>query len=263
MKDVALIGRGAIGSVLAEWLLAGRVPGHRLAGVMTRSAADPGHVHTLRDLLSGRPGLVIEAASQEAARAHVPAVLAAGVECLMLSVGAFADPAFEVDCRSRCATDGPRLLISTGAIGGIDALKAMHLSGTLRAITLTSTMSSRSLIQPWMDAAESQRLAAASEAFPAFEGTAREAASRFPRLTNIAATISLATLGLDNVQVRLIAEPRAAGKTHVLHATCETSDLTLRLENRLSQTNPHTSAMTPMSVLRYLIDCQSALVVGV
>jgi aspartate dehydrogenase len=262
LKDVALIGQGAIGSVLYRWLDNGRVPGHRLAGVMTRTATGPGHVRTLPELLAAKPGLIIEAASQEAARSHVPAVLEAGADCLMLSVGALADPAFEARCRARCSPAGPRLLISTGAIGGIDALKAMHLGATLRAVTLTSTMSSRSLVQSWMSRAERQRLTTAGAAFTAFEGTAREAASRFPRLTNIAATIALATLGLDNVHVTLIADPHAAGKTHELHAACETSHLTLRLENRLSPDNPHTSALTPLSVLRYLIDSQSAVVVG-
>jgi aspartate dehydrogenase len=75
-------------------------------------------------------------------------------------------------------------------------------------------MSSRSPIQPRINATESQRFSAAREAFLAFEGTAREVASRFPRLTNIAETVALATLGPDNVFVRLIAEPCARGKTH-------------------------------------------------
>ena len=263
MTDVAMIGTGAIGGVIASWLDADRIPGHRLVGTLTRGGRGEKTVATLDDLLALAPGLVIEAASQEAARAYVPSVLAAGCDCLMLSVGAFADYDFETRCRGLCASEGPRLLISTGAIGGIDALRAMHLGGGLEAVTLTSTVYAPRLAQPWMSARESQRLRDCEHDFIAFEGTAREAASHFPRLTNIGATIALATLGLDAVTVKLIAGTRADTKVHLVHAVSATSELTLRLDNRVAPDNPHTSALTPMSVIRHLTDSASAIVIGV
>ena len=70
MTDVAMIGTGAIGGVIASWLDAGRIPGHRLLGTLTRSGRGEKDVATLDDLLALAPGLVIEAASQEAARTH-------------------------------------------------------------------------------------------------------------------------------------------------------------------------------------------------
>ena len=263
MTDVAMIGTGAIGGVIASWLDADRIPGHRLVGTLTRGGRGEKDVATLDDLLALAPGLVIEAASQEAASTYVPSVLAAGPDCLMLSVGAFADHDFETRCRGLCASEGPRLMISTGAIGGIDALRAMHLGGGLEAVTLTSTVYAPRLAQPWMSARESQRLRDCEHDFIAFEGTAREAASHFPRLTNIGATIALATLGLDAVTVKLIAGTRANTKLHLVHAVSATSELTLRLDNRVAPDNPHTSALTPMSVIRHLTDSASAIVVGV
>lgn len=258
-----MIGRGAIGGVIASWLQAGRIEGHRLVGVMTRSGSGEAHVAALDDLLALAPDLVIEAASQDAARTYVPSVLAAGRDCLMVSVGAFSDPDFEAQCRSLCARAGPRLLISTGAIGGIDALQAMHLGGGLQAVTLTSTVHGPRLIQPWMSEQETRRLHDCEHDFIAFEGPAREAARRFPRLTNIGATIALATLGLDTVTVKLIAGPRAEAKAHLVHAVSATSELTLRLDNRVSPENPHTSALTPLSVIRHLTNANNALVIGV
>ncbi len=99
--------------------------------------------------------------------------------------------------------------------------------------------------------------------FVAFEGTAREAASRFPTLTNLAATVGLASLGLDTTRVQLKAHPASDRKTHFIHAVSDLTELSLCLENRVSCDNPHTSALTPMSIVRYLLNAERSFIVGV
>merc|ERR1712046_83098 len=44
-----------------------------------------------------------------------------------------------------------------------------------------------------------------------FEGVAREAAAKFPKNANISASLALATVGLDRLSVRLVADPTISG----------------------------------------------------
>ena len=84
MKSVALIGRGAIGGVIVSWLNEGRIPGCRLVGVLARTKNDPFVTNSLDDILCRKPDLVIEAASQTAAREYLPRILEASCDCLLL-----------------------------------------------------------------------------------------------------------------------------------------------------------------------------------
>ncbi len=263
MKSVALIGRGAIGGVIVSWLNEGRIPGCRLVGVLARTKNDPFVTNSLDDILCRKPDLVIEAASQTAAREYLPRILEASCDCLLLSVGVLSDPSFERKCREAILRNRSRLMVSTGAIGGLDLLQAMQLTETLRSVNLVSTMHAERLVQPWMGALLTKQLHTCDQEFLAFEGTAREAASKFPTLTNVAATVGLATLGLDATRVQLIAHPVSDRKTHAIHAVSDLSDLRLCLENRVSCDNPHTSALTPMSIVRYLLNAERSFVVGV
>src|SRR3546814_7249414 len=83
----------------------------------------------VRSLLARRPRLVIEAAGQEAAKVLALPVLRSGSDLLLFSTGALADGSFETACHAalRAPSHG-RLLLSTGAVGGLDMLKALRAS---------------------------------------------------------------------------------------------------------------------------------------
>lgn len=232
---VAVIGRGAIGRPLIEALRAGEIPGHKLDCVLARSRQSPWEVASLAELLDRRPHLVIEAAGQSPAREVAPSVLAAGCNLMLFSIGALAD--FETEAAMRDAASKPgagRLLLTSGAVGGFDIIKTLRAAGPIESVRLRSTTTPKALVQPWMDAAERQRIGEARRAVAAFVGSARTACIQFPSVANVSAAVALSSIGFDRVHVELVADPAATAKVHEITVRSADSAVCLRIENAFS-----------------------------
>src|SRR5882757_269269 len=104
---VALLGGGTISRLLLEHAARAGIPGIEFVGVAGRGAGSRGvalarscgipHVVGREELLKLRPDAVVEAASHEAVREHLVALLEAGVGVVVLSAGALADDALRTD----------------------------------------------------------------------------------------------------------------------------------------------------------------------
>ena len=249
---VALIGLGAIGSTLAAALQA--TPGVVLVGVLLRQAppagalpADLPWVATLPALLALQPQLVVEAAGQAALAAHGPALLAAGCDLLPASVGALADAALLQALDQAARSAGRQVLLPAGALAGLDWLGAAALAG-LQQVHYRG----RKPPAAWAGTAADGliKLATVQQAQVFFRGSAREAALMFPKNANVAATLALATLGLDAVTVELIADPHAAGNQHEIEAEGAAGSFRLQVCNAPLPSNPRSSLVTAYSLLR-------------
>ncbi|OMH23071.1 hypothetical protein BKD30_14470 [Tersicoccus phoenicis] len=301
---VALLGHGAIGSVLADRLTAGAVDGARLIGIIARpdvagsgtpcpgstrpestlpgtprpGATEPGPPHPdtspepettqfgetprgtptatapggvpVLDLAEGiaAADVVVECASVAAARELGPEVIAAGRTLLVASIGALADAA-----TAAALTAGPgRLVLTTGAVGGLDALAAHRQAGGLRDVLIISTKRASTLLQPWMDDAERTALERATTPVTVFEGTAVDVIDRFPRSANVAVAVGLAVGDPRAVTVRMVADPAATRTVHRISGASDAGAFRAAVENDPSPRNPASSALVPYAMLSAL-----------
>src|SRR5258708_11878584 len=136
---VALLGGGTIARVVLGELRAGHLSGIEIVALAGRAgsaraaalAREYGVPYvTGRDaLVAARPDAVLEAASHEAVREHVVALLGAGISVVVLSAGALVDDVLLRSAEEAARRSGALLYVPSGGIGGLDALKTACLAG--------------------------------------------------------------------------------------------------------------------------------------
>lgn len=240
MKNVGVLGCGSIGSVVARCLANGEVKGAALAGVAVRpgGTASIGPTVELAELIE-RSDLIVEAAGQTALAEHGATILEAGCDLLAVSIGALADEAtFET-----ITSAGPGSLhVCTGAIGGVDMVRAVGELGEIRSAKITTTKKPASLG------------ADVDIVTTLFEGDVRELVTKFPSSTNVAATLALAVGDWDRVQGAVVADPDATLTHHVIEVDAEAGQYRFEMAHEPSKQNPRSSAVVPWAVVRSVRD---------
>ena len=252
-RVLTLVGFGAIGRSLYE-----RLQGHaglRVGAVVVSARsvaalqAELGGAVQVGDAVPAVTDLVLECAGHGALLAHVLPALERGVPCAVLSVGALSEPGLPERLANAARRGGTQLHLLPGAIGGVDAIAAAKLAG-LDSVTYTG----RKPPQGWRGtpAEDVVDLATLKAPLVILEASAREAARLYPKNANVAATISLAGLGLDATWVRLIADPGVTENIHEIDVRGAFGSMQLTMRGKPLPGNPKTSALTVLSALRFL-----------
>ncbi|MDM8165744.1 aspartate dehydrogenase [Roseovarius sp.] len=243
-----IIGEGAIGRYVAD-ALASRGLGPHV--ILTRSGPTgtaPGGVTRVRsaDDLPGDLALMIDCAGHAALAQHGPAILSRGIDLVTVSLGALADPALETALTEAARRGRAQLHLASGAIGALDALRAARVGG-LTEVTYTG----RKPPKGWKGSPAEDRLDLdmLETAATHFEGTARDAATTYPKNANVAAAVALAGAGFEATQVRLIADPAVTANIHEIHATGAFGQFHFRIEGHALPDNPRSSALAAMSAV--------------
>ena len=212
----------------------------------------------LEELLAQNPDVIAECASHQAVAEHGSLILSAGIDLVVASVGALSDPNLANALETAARVGNAQCVVPPGAIGGIDALGAARLSG-LTSVTYTG----RKPPKAWLGtpAEKATNLAALTEPFRFFEGNAREAAQSFPKNANVAATLALAGLGMDETRVQLIADPTTSENVHEFTVTSDALDFSVRLVGKPSPLNPKTSRSTVYSIARAVLNRSAAIAI--
>lgn len=205
--------------------------------------------------------LVIEAASQEAARKFAPMCLERGRDVMVMSVGAFFDDVFRERCFRMAREKGARLFIPSGAVCGTDGLRSAQ--GRIDEVRLVTTKGPSSFQDVAYLKEKGVDVNKLTEPKVLFEGPAREAVHLFPRNVNVAATVSLMGLGFDRTRVTLICDPRAEMNSHQLIAKGAFGELKAEIQNVPSPENPATSYLAALSAVSALKSIATNVWVGV
>ncbi len=261
---VGLIGLGAIGRPLAEAIAAGAAGPVAVTAALVREpsrhGAVPGGGVLTTDLatFTAQPmDLVVEAGGHDAVRQYGEAMLAAGRDLMVVSVGAFADEALLARLRAAARAAGRQILVPSGAIAGLDIISAAAVGG-LDEVSITT----RKPPAAWRGTAGEARALTATEPVLLYEGPAREGVALFPQNVNVAAALALAGIGLDATAMRVYADPTVTLNTHEVRARGAFGELRLVLQNVPSVENPKTGRIVAMSVLKAVRNRLAPLVVG-
>lgn len=246
---VALIGAGNIADELIDQLQ--RSDGAEVVGAWDRAAIrDAGGWDMVLCELNRSADIVVEAASQDAVRSYAHTVIGSGLDLLVLSIGALSDEAL----RTAVSAGPGRLLLSTGAIAGIDHLRAMRVVGGFRSVTIESRKLPGSLRQPWMDADLLNRLDRATAPIELMTGSAAEIATAFPTSANVAAAVAIATDSWDRMTATILADPAATMTSHIITARNAAGSCRLEVCNQPSTLRPSSSLITVFSIVRAIQD---------
>ncbi|KPJ61894.1 hypothetical protein AMK68_05565 [candidate division KD3-62 bacterium DG_56] len=254
---VGVVGCGAIGSVIARATDAGQVPGAVLAAVcdLHRERAESlsatlGTRASVCDLerLIEASDIVVEAASASALPEIARPALETGRTVLAMSVGALLSAP---DLLALAERTSGRLLVPSGAIAGLDAVRAAAAGG-LDSVTLTTRKPPAGLAGAPYLVEQGIDVAQITAPTIVFEGAASEAVKGFPANVNVAAALSLAGIGPERTMVRIVADPAATENSHEIEVIGEFGRLTAQTQNRPSPDNPKTSYLAALSAVAAL-----------
>jgi aspartate dehydrogenase len=258
------IGWGAIGSRVGE-LLAQRASGAEIVGVATidepaARAAIPRGIPFVDDparLAEIKPDLVVEAAGRRAIDQWAPSALEHAPAMIIASTSAFSDDALLPRLQAIAERHGSRILIPSGAIGGIDAIASAAVLGLDEAV--------HQIVKPpaaWKGTPAEKLYDAATLTKPYvfYEGSARAAARDYPQNANATVVTSLAGIGIDRTRVQLVVDPAARVNEHRIMVRGAFGELEIVLRNNPLPTNPKSSELTALSLV-HLIERQGRTVV--
>ena len=263
---VAIAGLGAIGYQVARRLDDG-LAGLTLAAVSARDLdrarrrvagfRAPPEVVPL-EALAGLGDVVVECAPAALFRRIAEPAIAAGRVFLALSVGQLL---FNRDLMDLAAERGARIIVPTGALIGLDAVRAAA-EGEIHAVTMVTRKPPRALAGAPHLERHAIRVDGLSEPLRVFEGNALEAAEGFPANLNVGAALSLAGIGPERTRIEIWADPGVERNTHWIRVEADATRFEMTIEGVPTESNPVTGKLTPLSVIATLRDLASPVRIG-
>jgi aspartate dehydrogenase len=262
---IGLAGLGAVGLEVARRLEAG-IAGLVLAAVSVRDKdkARPDLPQigdripiVAAETLAQSCDVVVECLPPQLFRGVASSAIEAGKIFMPLSVGQLLE---NWDLVARAKEAGARILVPTGALIGLDAVRAAA-EGTIHSVTMITRKPPNGLDGAPYLVERGISLKNLKEPAKVFDGTAREGARGFPANVNVAAALSLAGIGPDKTRLEIWADPALTRNTHRIEVDADTARFSMTIEG-IPSANPRTGRIVPLSAIATLRGLVSELKVG-
>ena len=210
------------------------------------------------DRLIREVDLVIESSSASASADIVERCIKNKTSCMVMSVGGLLGREALLE---KAAKSGVNIYVPSGALCGIDALKAASV-GKIESVTLTTRKPPGGLEGAPYLVKNRIDVRAIKEETVVFEGSASDAVKGFPANVNVSAVLSLAGIGSKKTRVRIVTSPEYTKNIHEVEIRGDSGSIITRTENVPSRANPKTSALAIYSAIATLGEIVKSVRIG-
>ena len=178
-----------------------------------------------------------------------------------MSTGALLDEDLFSSMLKVAKKNGRKIYVPSGAIVGLDNIKSASLE-SISEVTLTTRKPPKSLEGAPYIKQKGINLSLLKEPCVLYEGSAKEAVEFFPQNINVAASLSLASIGPERTRVRIIADPNIENIIHEIHVKGEFGEIYTKTINKPSPSNPKTSYIAALSAIATLRKISGNIIIG-
>jgi aspartate dehydrogenase len=266
-KVIAIIGCGAIGSALAGHISEkmDRYVSRQVLYDVDAAAAEVlakkiGASQIARDMeeAAEKSDVIVEASQKSAVPELLRTAVEKGRDIMIMSIGGLMG---EEGLLDQARERGISVMLPSGAIAGIDAVKAARIAG-IDSVTLTTRKSPASLKGAPYLAENNVDLDSIKKETVIFDGNALEAIKGFPKNVNVSALLSIAGIGAEKTKVKIVTSSEYTSNIHEISIESKAGRFTFRTENVPFPSNPKTSYLAALSAMATLEEYFDAIKVG-
>ena len=180
---------------------------------------------------------------------------------MIISVGALVDCHFLQELTDIAQANGLRIIVPSGAIGGLDAIKSANI-GEITDVVIRNIKPPDALEGAPYIIRKNIDLKSFTTPTQIYEGFADEAAREFPRNLNVVVTLSLAGTGPEKTRVIVIVDPEETRNIHEITVKGDFGEATFTVAGLPSPDNPKTSYLAGLSAVATLSNLMNPLRVG-
>ena len=264
--NVGIVGFGSIGSEVAKALING-VEDFSLYGITSRSKSNAQEriakldknikIYDLETLVDNCE-IIIDCAPKAAFRDIATKCINKERKLITVSGSGILD---NLDLEELAKTKNSQIILATGAILGLDALRAASESN-INSVTMTTRKPPNALSNAPFVINNNIELNNLLEPKLIFKGSATDGAKAFPANVNVAAAVGLAGIGAKKTKLEIWADPKLKRNTHKVEVDSDSAIFEMSIQNVQTPENPGTGKITGLSVIACLRGLKSSFKIG-